>query len=357
MELICPIIWDGASLKLLDQRLLPEKEYYVECTTLNEVKECIEKMVVRGAPAIGVTAAFGLVLAARQIINDLNQRVAEKSFCAFAQFQDALESAGKALKQSRPTAVNLSWAVDRMLRKGLKLKDASFSLIIKELEKEALTIFQEDIAVNKKIGEQGAALIGDNFSILTHCNAGALATAGYGTALGVIRSAFYGGKKITVYVDETRPFLQGSRLTAWELQKEGIPFILIVDAAAGYLMNLGKIDCIIVGADRIAANGDVANKIGTYSLAVLAKENKIPFYVAAPLSTVDMSIKSGREIVIEERDPGEITKLWGLPLSPPGTCAKNFSFDITPASLVTAIITESGIIKYPDEEKMKQLLF
>jgi len=357
MELIHPIIWDGASLKLLDQRLLPEKEYYVKCTTVNEVKECIEKMVVRGAPAIGVTAAFGLVLAARQIINDLNQIVTEKSLCSLAQFWDALESTGKALKQSRPTAVNLSWAVDRMLRKGLKLKDVSPSLIIKELEKEALTIFQEDIAVNKKIGEQGAALIEDNFSILTHCNAGALATAGYGTALGVIRSAFYGGKKITVYVDETRPFLQGSRLTAWELQKEGIPFILIVDAAAGYLMNIGKIDCIIVGADRIAANGDVANKIGTYSLAVLAKENKIPFYVAAPLSTVDMSIKSGREIIIEERDPEEITKLRDVPLSPPGTCAQNFSFDITPASLVTAIITESGIIKYPDEEKMKQLLF
>lgn len=356
MELIRPIIWEGTSLKLLDQRLLPEEEYYIECSTVDDVKECIQKMVVRGAPAIGVTAAFGLVLAAHQIINNFNQIAEGRDSFSFAKFQNALESAGNVLKQTRPTAVNLSWAVEKMLRKSLKLKDAPPSLITKELEQEARAIFNEDIAVNKKIGEQGAKLIKDNFSILTHCNAGALATAGYGTALGVVRSAFSQREKIMVYVDETRPFLQGSRLTAWELQKEGIPFILIVDAAAGYLMNKGEINCIIVGADRIAANGDVANKIGTYSLAVLAKENRVPFYVAAPLSTVDMSVSSGREIIVEERDPEEITKLRGLSLSPPGIKAKNFAFDITPASLITALITESGIIKYPNKEKMKQLI-
>jgi methylthioribose-1-phosphate isomerase len=356
MEGIYPIIWDGTSLKLLDQRLLPEVERYVECQTLEDVKECIKKMVVRGAPALGVTAAFGLILAAQKFIGDFTQLEEEQEAFSFPEFQAKLESAGNTLKETRPTAVNLSWGVERILNKSRSLKEALPSLIIKELEQEANAIFDEDISVNKKIGEWGAKLIGDNYTILTHCNAGALATAGYGTALGVIRRAFYQGKKIMVYVDETRPFLQGSRLTAWELQKEGIPLSLIVDGAAGYHIHKGDVNCIIVGADRIAANGDVANKIGTYTLAVLAKENNVPFYVAAPLSTIDMSVNSGKEIVVEERDPEEITNLRGLPLSPPGINAKNPAFDITPANLVTALITECGILNFPNEEKMKQLV-
>ncbi|RJX25139.1 MAG: S-methyl-5-thioribose-1-phosphate isomerase [Dethiobacter sp.] len=351
-----PIIWDGTTLKLLDQRVLPEEERYVECHTLDDVRECIKKMVVRGAPAIGVTAAFGLILAAREFMGDFTRFEEKQGAFSFSKFQAKLKSAGNNLKETRPTAVNLSWGVERIINKSQNLNEASPSLIIRELEQEAKAIFEEDIAVNKKIGEWGAKLIGDNYTVLTHCNAGALATAGYGTALGVIRSAFYQGKKIMVYADETRPFLQGSRLTAWELQKEGIPVSLIVDGAAGYHIHKGDVNCIIVGADRIAANGDVANKIGTYSLAVLAKENNVPFYVAAPLSTVDMSVNSGKEIVVEERDPEEITKLRGLPLSPPGINVKNPAFDITPAYLVTALITECGILYFPNEEKMKQLV-
>jgi len=356
MEGIHPIVWDGTSLKLLDQRLLPEEERYVECHTLGDVQECIKKMIVRGAPAIGVTAAFGLILAARQLINDFNRVEKSKRAFSFSEFQDALESAGHTLKETRPTAVNLSWGVERILNKSWRLKEAPPYLILKELEQEARAIFDEDIAVNKKIGAWGASLIGENYKVLTHCNAGALATAGYGTALGVIRSAFNQGKRITVYVDETRPFLQGSRLTAWELQREGIPFFLIVDGAAGYYMYKGDVDCVIVGADRIASNGDVANKIGTYSLAVLAKENNLPFYVAAPLSTVDMSVNSGKEIVVEEREPEEITKFRELSLAPHGAKVKNPAFDITPARLITALITEYGILNFPDKEKMRQLV-
>lgn len=349
---IFPIIWNGAVLQLLDQRLLPGEECYVDCRTLEDVKECIVSMVVRGAPAIGITAAFGLLLAARQYNEPFFQPQQAAEF-SFPTFQANLDSAGALLKEARPTAVNLAWGVERMLRKSRSLKDVSPARLITVLEKEARAIFAEDIAVNKKIGKHGAGLIADPFTILTHCNAGALATAGYGTALGVIRSAFYQGKKIKVYVDETRPFLQGSRLTAWELQKEGIPFSLIVDGAAGYYIHRGKVNCIIVGADRIAANGDVANKIGTYSLAVLAKENNVPFYVAAPFSTVDLSISGGREIIVEERDADEITKFQGHRLAPPGAAAKNPAFDITPAELITAVITEYGIIEHPDKEKMQ----
>ena len=355
MEGIQPIIWNGTSLQLLDQRFLPDEERYVECRTLEDIQECIKKMVVRGAPAIGVTAAYGLLLAARQFCEGYTQYKKEDSASFMPEFLNALESAGSSLKATRPTAVNLSWGVDRVLSKIRSLSECTPPAILKELEDEARLIFEEDIAVNKKIGAWGATLIGDNYTILTHCNAGALATAGYGTALGVIRSAFYQGKKITVYADETRPFLQGSRLTVWELQKEGIPCFLIVDAAAGYYINKGEVNCIIVGADRIAANGDVANKIGTYPLAVLAKENDVPFYVAAPFSTVDMSVSSGKEIIVEEREPEEITTFRGLPLSPQGVKAKNPAFDITPAKLISALITEYGILHSPNEEKMKQL--
>lgn len=354
MESISPIIWNGNSLKLLDQLLLPEKERYIDCRTPGDVRECIDKMVVRGAPAIGVAAAFGLFLAARDYYEDFIQSRKGPEF-VFADFHSHLNSVGDILKGTRPTAVNLSWGVERMLNKSKNLKGVSPSDIITKLEQEAREIFDEDIAINKRIGEWGAGLIDDSYTILTHCNAGALATAGYGTALGVIRSAFRQGKNIKVFVDETRPFLQGSRLTAWELQKEKIPFSLIVDSAAGYFICKGDVDCVIVGADRIAANGDTANKIGTYSLAVLAKENNLPFYVAAPLSTVDLSVSSGKEIIVEERKPEEITKFRGFILSPPGTNAKNPAFDITPARLITALITECGIINFPDKEKMKQV--
>ncbi|NMB41511.1 MAG: S-methyl-5-thioribose-1-phosphate isomerase [Firmicutes bacterium] len=354
MKSISPIIWNGLSLELLDQRLLPEVERYVHCHTFDDVKKCIEKMVVRGAPAIGVTAVFALLLTARKYLQSFAGPTEKHKFF-FSRFQSHLETHGAILKKTRPTAVNLAWGVERILNKSRNLKKASPLEIIEGLEEEAKIIFDEDIEINQKIGEQGAKLIGDHYTILTHCNAGALATAGYGTALGVIRSAFRQGKKIMVYVDETRPFLQGSRLTAWELQKEGIPFSLIVDSAAGYYISKKDVDCIIVGADRIAANGDVANKIGTYSLAVLAKENDVPFYVAAPLSTVDMSIDSGKKITIEERDAEEITKFRELTLAPVGINAKNPAFDITPAKLITALITECGIIKLPDQNKMIDL--
>ncbi|MDO9535860.1 MAG: S-methyl-5-thioribose-1-phosphate isomerase [Bacillota bacterium] len=347
------IQWEGNLLKLLDQRFLPEKEDYLECHTHLDVQHCIRDMIVRGAPAIGVAAGFAMVLAARFIIQSFHGK---NTAFSWLDFETQLIEAGDSLKNTRPTAVNLSWAVDRMLIKSLAIKDKSPERLLEEMEQEAKNIFDEDIEVNKKIGEWGSTLIHDNFTILTHCNAGALATAGYGTALGVIKSAFYQGKNITVYADETRPFLQGSRLTAYELQKEGIPVFVIVDGAAGYHLNKGDINCIIVGADRVAANGDVANKIGTYTLAVLAKENNVPFYAAVPFSTIDMSIGCGKEIIVEERDSQEITHLKGIPLTPRGVKVKNPSFDITPSNLITALITEYGIIYNPNEKKMQQFV-
>jgi methylthioribose-1-phosphate isomerase len=353
MGAISHIQWDGSVLKLLDQRFLPEKEDYLVCHTHLDVQKCIKDMIVRGAPAIGVSAGFAMVLAARVISQGF---IVNNTDFSWVKFEQQLTEAGDLLKKTRPTAVNLSWAVDRILNKSRALKDKSPQRILEEMEQEAKIIFSEDIEVNKKIGEWGSTLIQDNFTILTHCNAGALATAGYGTALGVIRSSFYQGKSITVYADETRPFMQGSRLTAYELQKEGIPVFVIVDGAAGYYLHKGDIDCIIVGADRVAANGDVANKIGTYTLAVLAKENNVPFYAAVPFSTIDMSISSGKEIIVEERDSQEITHMKGTPLTPQGVRVKNPSFDITPSNLITALITEYGIIYYPNEKKLKQLL-
>lgn len=347
------IQWKGNLLKLLDQRFLPEKEDYLECHTYLDVEHCIKDMIVRGAPAIGVAAGFAMVLAARVTIQGLRDNHAVFSW---PEFEEQLTEAGDALKKARPTAVNLSWAVDRLLIKSRALKDKSPDRILEEMEQEAKNIFNEDVEVNKKIGEWGSTLIQNNFTILTHCNAGALATAGYGTALGVIRSAVCQGKNITVYADETRPFLQGSRLTAYELQKEGIPVFVIVDGAAGYHLNKGDVNCIIVGADRVAANGDLANKIGTYTLAVLAKENNVPFYAAVPFSTIDMSIKCGKDIIVEERDSKEITHLKGMPLTPPGVEVKNPSFDITPSHLITALITEDGIIYDPDEKKLQQFV-
>ncbi len=353
MEKIKHILWNGNTLKLLDQKSLPEKEQYRECKHCEDVCKSISDMTVRGAPAIGIVAAFALVMAARDI---LEKYCGVNTAFSLTEFQQQLAAAADLLLKTRPTAVNLSWGIERILSLSESFDEEPPELILKALEQEAVSIYNEDIEINKKIGEWGSGLIGDNFTILTHCNAGALATAGYGTALGIVRSAHRRGKKIKVLADETRPFLQGSRLTAWELQREEIPVCVIVDGAAGYFINKGDIDCIIVGADRIALNGDVANKIGTYPLAVLAKENRVPFYVAAPLSTIDRKIGTGREITVEERAPREITHWKEIPLTPDGLSARNPSFDITPARLISALITEYGIIRQPDEYKMKELL-
>ncbi|NMB34691.1 MAG: S-methyl-5-thioribose-1-phosphate isomerase [Firmicutes bacterium] len=351
-----PLIWQGRALKLLDQRALPEKESYITCHTLEEVQKCIREMAVRGAPAIGVASAFALVLAAQKYIHDLNAKDGLKNGFSPSGLQNYLTLSGDALRATRPTAVNLSWAVERMLKKCRDLGAVSPETMLTAFEREAIHIFEEDLAANKKIGSFGAKLFAPNSNVLTHCNAGALATAGYGTALGVLRSAFRAGTIKHVYACETRPFLQGSRLTAWELQKEGIPFSIIVDSAAGYFMYKQEIRSVIVGADRVAANGDIANKIGTYALAVLAQANKLPFYVAAPFSSIDLSISSGEEIAVEERAPEEITTYKGTPLSPPGAQAKNPAFDITPANLITVLITEHGILPFPREKQLRRFV-
>ena len=312
-----PIIWKRDRLELLDQRLLPEKTEYVTCRSAEEVARAIRDMVVRGAPAIGCAAAFGVVL----------DRGSPQSF--------------DALSRSRPTAVNLFWALERMKK-------------AKDLEAEAIAIFEEDLAANHAMGDHGAALIPQGARIMTHCNAGALATAGYGTALGVIRSSKH--KSVSVIANETRPYLQGARLTAYELVQEGIPCTLITDSMAGHLMSKGEVDVVVVGADRIAANGDVANKIGTYALAVLAKRHGIPFYVAAPLSTFDASIPDGSHIPIEERGADEVTGYRAARWAPPGVSVRNPAFDITPAELVTGIVCEKGVVMHPTREKLQALM-
>jgi methylthioribose-1-phosphate isomerase len=320
--------WREGRLELLDQRLLPERIEYLACHNAAEVAQAIRDMVVRGAPAIGCAAAFGLALEAER--------------------GGALDAAFEVLAQSRPTAVNLFWALERM-RAALKARGPE------ALEAAALAIHREDLAVNRAIGEHGAALIKDGARIMTHCNAGALATAGHGTALGVIRSARDQGKRVSVIANETRPYLQGARLTAWEMVQEDIPVTLITDSMAGHLMSRGEVDLLIVGADRIAANGDVANKIGTYTLAVLARRHKLPFYVAAPLSTFDRSIADGSAIPIEERGADEVTGYRGLRWAPQGVQVRNPAFDVTPAELVSAIICEHGVVLAPDREKIAQL--
>lgn len=314
--MIQPIIWDGKNLKLLDQRKLPFEKEYVKCSTLNDVCFAIKEMVVRGAPAIGVAAGFGFYFGVVENIK--------------------LEDIENRLLHTRPTAVNLKWAVEKM-KKCYLLK--------KELLQEALNLMEEDIKINRQIGKNGAKIINDGDNILTHCNAGSLATAGYGTALGVIRAAKEEGKNIHVYVDETRPYLQGARLTTFELNEENIDNTLICDNMAGFLMWQKKIDKVIVGADRIALNGDVANKIGTYQLAVLASYHNIPFYVAAPLSTFDKMCKSGEFIPIEERDDKEIKEVFGKKITVESQKCYNPAFDITPNSLITGIVTEIGLIK------------
>jgi len=333
-------------LELIDQRVLPREFVYLGYESAAEVAEGIRSMVVRGAPAIGCAAAYGVALEAL--------RLADASRVAHAR---GMAAAFDVLAQSRPTAVNLFWALARMKAVFEPLAgSASGAELAERLLAEAHDISREDIANNRKLGEHGAALLGDGFTVLTHCNAGALATAGHGTALGVIRSAVEAGKRISVFADETRPFLQGARLTAWELAEDGIPVTLITDNMAGHFMSRGEIQAVIVGADRVAKNGDVANKIGTYMVAVLAARHEIPFYVAAPISTIDPETASGQDIPIEERNSEEVTSIAGQRFAPLGISARHPAFDVTPAALVTGLITERGVVRSPNSEKIAALL-
>jgi len=343
-SVIRPIRFFNGQCSMLDQRLLPAEEVWLDYTTYEEVAEAIRSMVVRGAPAIGVAAAIGVWFGVRDIETESSE-----------QFYAEMEKICDVLAATRPTAVNLFWALERMKRFADANLDRSVMELKIGLEYEALAICQEDEQLCIKLGRQGENLIPDGARVLTHCNAGALATAGYGTALGVIRAAVAAGKKVAVLADETRPFNQGSRLTAWELQKDKIPVTLICDNMAGYLMSKGEIDCVIVGADRIAANGDVANKIGTYTVAVLAKEHNIPFYVAAPMSTIDLSLDDGSQIPIEERDAREITHLKDIQLAPEGIAVRNPAFDVTPHRLVSAIITERGVVQGDYQQGLAEL--
>lgn len=328
------IEWRDDAVYILDQTRLPIEERYVACGDYLSVAEAIKGMVVRGAPAIGVAAAMGVALGAREIIADTQES-----------FFRQLENVCDVLSRTRPTAVNLFWAIERMKRTAEALKGRPLEAIRAGLQAEAIAIEQEDRAICEAIGRNGADLIPEGATVLTHCNAGGLATAGYGTALGVIRAAHEAGKKIQVFADETRPWLQGARLTTWELMKDNIPVTLISDNMAGFFMARGEITCCVVGADRIAANGDTANKIGTFSVAVLAKEHGIPFYVAAPVSTLDLSLPDGSLIPIEERPATEVTHLRGLPIAPEGVRVRNPAFDVTPNRYITAIITEKGVVR------------
>jgi len=340
----------GGYVLMIDQRRLPREEVFVTCRTYQEVADAIRTMVIRGAPAIGVAAAMGVALGVQQGAD--------------------FETVCKTLAATRPTAVNLFWAIERMRRLHSTLTEArhtkaspsaagtevSHQDLVRSMIHESQQIRCEDIAICKEIGRHGASLVPDGKTVLTHCNAGALATAGYGTALGVIRAAVEAGKKIDVFADETRPFLQGARLTAWELQQDGIATTLITDSMAGHFLRSGRIGCVVVGADRIAGNGDVANKIGTYSVAVLAKENDIPFYVAAPVSTFDLTLESGDQIPIEQRPPEEVTHVFGVPVAPENMAVENPAFDITPARYVSAIICEKGVARAPYRESLRAIL-
>ena len=342
--MVATVRWDDESVVMIDQRRLPAEEVYLRCRTVPEVAAAIRDMAIRGAPAIGVAAALGLALAARA------------SKAEGAALREEFGRAGDALGATRPTAVNLFWAIERMRARfereaaggGAPLRDALLA--------EALAIQEEDVAACRRMGDLGAELLPRGARVLTHCNAGALATAGYGTALGVIRSAARAGKLRNVFADETRPYLQGARLTAWELMREGIPTTLIADNMAGHLMSRAEIDAVIVGADRIAANGDVANKIGTYTLAVLARENGLPFYVAAPVSTIDLATPSGDRIPIEERPADEVTHHAGRRLAPEGVAVRNPAFDVTPNRYVTAIVCERGVARAPYTDSLRALV-
>jgi len=338
------IEWVDRQIKIIDQTRLPEVLEYIYCKDVKSLREAIFSLKVRGAPALGIAGAFGVVLGMQ-------------CFCAksYSDFDREMMRVVDYLGSSRPTAVNLSWSLRRMLQCARKNKDKEIEEIKKVLEKEAFQIMEEDKRCNRLIGKEGSSLIQDGDAVLTHCNAGALATADYGTALGVIYKAREQGKKVKVWVDETRPLLQGARLTTWELLQKGIEVTLICDNMAGQLMHERKVDKVLVGADRVAANGDVANKIGTYSLAVLAKENKVPFYVACPLSTIDLSLSSGEGIPIEERDADEIIKGLGKRIAPFGVKVYNPAFDITPARYITGIITEKGICRFPYEKSLRRI--
>ena len=344
--MIKTVEWTSEGVRMLDQRLLPSEEKYLMLRSYDEVAEAITKMVVRGAPAIGVSAAMGIALGANQSVGT-----------SVADLEDDLQYIFQVMSRTRPTAVNLFWAIERMKQRFEQVKSIGNVEEIKALlTSEALKIFEEDIAANRSIGKYGADLIPDGATVLTHCNAGALATAGdYGTALGVIRGARDAGKRVAVIADETRPFLQGLRLTAWELAKDNIPVTVITDNMAGHVMKSGKVDAVVVGADRIAANGDTANKIGTYMVAVLAREHGIPFYVAAPMSTLDLSLATGDEIPIEERDRREVTHIKDHQLAPDGIAVHNPAFDVTPHALIHAIITDRGVARAPYVESLKKL--
>jgi methylthioribose-1-phosphate isomerase len=336
--------WTDQGVRFIDQTKLPMQEVYVICKTHEQVADVIRNMVVRGAPAIGVAAAMGIALG-------VSNSKAENPGVLKREFDQICDVIGK----TRPTAVNLFWAIRRMQEKFERIRIRPISQIKNDLIEEAKRMHAEDIAANQAMGRHGATLMPSAGGVLTHCNAGALATAGYGTALGVIRAAVEQGKKIHVFADETRPFLQGSRLTAWELMKDGIPTTVISDNMAGAMMKQGKIGAIIVGADRIAANGDVANKIGTYTVAILAREHGIPFYVAAPISTVDLACPNGDEIPIEQRNAREVTHIAGNQVVPDGVEVENPAFDVTPAKYVSAIITEKGVARAPYEDSLRKL--
>src|SRR5665213_1330973 len=329
------IQWTDAGVVMIDQTRLPRKQEFVTCRTYLEVADAIKTMVIRGAPAIGAAAAMGVALGVQEGAD--------------------FETVCKTLAATRPTAVNLFWGIERMRKLYARLQGAPREELVRSVIQEAKKIREEDIAICQAIGRHGEPLVPDGKTVLTHCNAGALATAGYGTALGLIRAAVSAGTKIDVFADETRPFLQGARLTAWELQQDGIATTVITDNMAGHFLHSGRIGCVVVGADRIAANGDVANKIGTYSVAVLAKENGIPFYVAAPVSTFDLTLASGDLIPIEQRSPDEVTHVFGVPVAPEAIAAANPAFDVTPSRYVTAIVCERGVARAPYEESLRKL--
>jgi methylthioribose-1-phosphate isomerase len=333
------IRWHGNRLELLDQRLLPQESHWVSCDDTPAVAQAITAMVVRGAPAIAIAAAYGLALAARKLGKDCNRANLEPAFAVLA--------------QSRPTAVNLAWALQRL---DALCQTLNGDLLVSRLASEAVNLHREDLALNRRLAEFGADWLPGQQRIYTHCNTGALATGGLGTALGVIRVLHASGRLEQVYAGETRPWLQGSRLTAWELQQDGLPVTLVVDSVAASLMQQGRITAVIVGADRISANGDTANKIGTYSLAVLARHHQLPFIVAAPLSTIDMTLADGSLIPIEERGADEVRQLRGLATAPAEVAVYNPAFDVTPASLISAIITEAGVIAQPDTAHMKEFM-
>jgi methylthioribose-1-phosphate isomerase len=337
-----PIEWLDGKIRIIDQSRLPQREVQLQLACYDEVAEAIKTLRIRGAPLIGIAGAYGLALCA--------QTIEAKSKPHFLM---ELRRIGQALVSTRPTAVNLRWAIDRMLAASEAKRD--IAAIKSALITEARSIHQEEKEATRKLSHFGAELIKDGITILTHCNAGSLATGGYGTALGVIKAARHQGKNISVIATETRPLLQGARLTTWELMQEGIPVTLITDSMAGHFLSRRKIDCVITGADRIAANGDTANKIGTYTLAVLASENKVPFFVAAPLSTIDRSLPSGNGIPIEERDPDEVTCIQGIPVATPGVRVANPAFDVTPHRYVSAIITERGIVSKPFQANLASL--